>query len=179
MRKSSTSKPGKSASSLRPLVERLAVRLRGAGLRLVTAESCTGGWLAKVITDLPGSSTWFERGYVTYSNAAKAQDLRVDGRTLKRHGAVSEAVAREMAMGALRVSGADVAIAITGIAGPDGGSADKPVGTVWLAVAVREGVLEARLQRFSGDRETIRRDSVKCALEWLVVIQFPQSPTTV
>jgi nicotinamide-nucleotide amidase len=150
---------------------------------LVTAESCTGGWLAKTITDVPGSSQWFERGYVTYSNAAKVEDLGVSECTLGQHGAVSEAAAREMATGALRASAtADVALSITGIAGPDGGTPDKPVGTVWFALAVRrdQGIdLEARHQHFSSDREAIRRQSVKFALEWLVAIQVLPEGTTV
>jgi nicotinamide-nucleotide amidase len=172
-----------SDSQLLQLAEQVGRRLLAAGKCLAAAESCTGGWLAKTVTDLPGSSQWFERGYVTYSNAAKVHDLQVAKRTLEEHGAVSEATAREMAAGALQASGADVAIAITGIAGPDGGSADKPVGTVWFASAVRHGAsgvkLDARVQYFNGDRDTVRRDSVKYALEWLVAIQFPSATTTV
>jgi nicotinamide-nucleotide amidase len=169
-----------SDAQLRELTERVAQRFLHAGKRLATAESCTGGWLAKTLTDLPGSSQWFERGYVTYSNAAKVSDLSVSERTLDRHGAVSEATAREMAIGALRASGtADVAIAVTGIAGPDGGSTDKPVGTVWFGMAERTGSVGSRLQQLSGAREAIRRDSVRYALEWLVAIQFPSNSTTV
>lgn len=164
---------------LHQLAEQLAQRLLSQGKRLTTAESCTGGWLAKTLTDLPGSSNWFERGTVSYSNAAKRGDLHVSEHTLERHGAVSEATAREMAMGALHVSGADIAISITGIAGPDGGSAEKPVGTVWFGIAQRNGSVDARLQQFSGSRESIRRDSVKYALEWLVAIQFPDQGGTV
>jgi nicotinamide-nucleotide amidase len=108
--------------------------------RIVTAESCTGGWIAKAFTDLPGSSQWFDCGFVTYSDAAKVRDLRVSARTLKEHGAVSEAAVREMAAGALRVTGADISIAVSGIAGPDGGSAEKPVGTVWFCVGRRTAV---------------------------------------
>jgi len=171
-------------SQLRQLAEQAGQRLRANRKRLATAESCTGGWLAKVITDLAGSSQWFECGFVTYSNAAKVRDLRVSERTLEKQGAVSEATAREMAMGALRVSGADVAVAITGIAGPDGGTPDKPVGTVWFAVAVRRDAdalddLHARVQHFTGDRDSVRRDSVKFALEWLVAIQLLPIGTTV
>jgi nicotinamide-nucleotide amidase len=166
------------------LAEQVGRRLLASRQRLVIAESCTGGWLAKTITDLPGSSQWFECGYVTYSNAAKVRDLQVSERTLELHGAVSEATAREMAAGALRICGADVAVAITGIAGPDGGTPDKPVGTVWFAVAVRRAAdalddLHARVQHFSGDRDSIRRDSVKFALEWLVSIQVLSTSTTV
>ena len=168
---------------LRQLAKQAGDHLLAQGKRLVTAESCTGGWLAKTLTDVPGSSQWFERGYVTYSNAAKEHDLGVSAGTLAEHGAVSEAAAREMAVGALRMSGADAAIAITGIAGPDGGSAGKPVGTVWFGIAVRRGSLpldvDARLRHFSGDRESIRRDSVKHALELLLSIQPLAPPPTV
>src|SRR5215213_7617237 len=145
---------------LRELAEQAAKRLLSHGMCLVTAESCTGGWLAKTLTDLPGSSRWFERGYVTYSNAAKVQDLGVSNSTLEQHGAVSEESAREMAAGALRATDVEVAIAITGIAGPDGDSAGKPVGTVWFGIAVRRGsaavTLDSRLQHFTGNRESIR-----------------------
>jgi nicotinamide-nucleotide amidase len=121
-------------SELVALVARWAL---GAKYRIVTAESCTGGWIAKAFTDVAGSSRWFECGYVTYSNAAKARDLGVAERTLREHGAVSEPTVREMATGALRATGADVSIAVSGIAGPDGGSAEKPVGTVWFCVGRR------------------------------------------
>jgi len=169
---------------LRQLAERAGQHLLSHRKRLVVAESCTGGWLAKAITDLPGSSRWFECGFVTYSNTAKVRDLHVSERTLDRHGAVSEATACEMAIGALRVSSADVAIAITGIAGPDGGTPDKPVGTVWFGIAVRGGAnalddLHSRIQHFTGDRDSIRRGSVKFALEWLVAIQFLSTSITV
>jgi len=127
-------------SELVALVARWALEKK---YRIVTAESCTGGWIAKVFTDAAGSSRWFECGYVTYSNAAKVRDLGVASRTLDEHGAVSEPTVREMAVGALRVSGADVAIAVSGIAGPDGGSAEKPVGTVWFCVARRRGGADA------------------------------------
>ena len=122
---------------LSELVARVARWALGAKYRIVTAESCTGGWIAKVFTDAAGSSRWFECGYVTYSNEAKARDLGVSWRTLNEHGAVSEPTVREMAAGALRATGADVSIAVSGIAGPDGGSAEKPVGTVWFCVARR------------------------------------------
>ena len=121
-------------SELVALVARWALEKK---YRIVTAESCTGGWIAKVFTDAAGSSRWFECGYVTYSNAAKVRDVGVSSRTLDEHGAVSEPTVREMAAGALRVSGADVSIAVSGIAGPDGGTAEKPVGTVWFCVARR------------------------------------------
>lgn len=122
---------------LSELVARVARWALGAKCRVVTAESCTGGWIAKVFTDVAGSSRWFECGYVTYSNEAKVRDLGVSARTLEEHGAVSEATVREMARGALRVSGAEVSVAVSGVAGPDGGSAEKPVGTVWFCVGRR------------------------------------------
>lgn len=149
------------------LSERVGQKLLAAGRRLATAESCTGGWVAKACTDVAGSSRWFECGFVTYSNAAKVRDLGVSERTLASHGAVSEATVREMAAGALRVSGADVAVAISGVAGPDGGTPDKPVGTVWFAVASGRGgevVVTAELHLFEGDREVVRRWSVERAL---------------
>jgi nicotinamide-nucleotide amidase len=132
---------------LSELVSQVARWALGAKHRIVTAESCTGGWIAKVFTDVVGSSRWFECGYVTYSDAAKVHDLGVSARTIKEHGAVSEATVREMAAGALRVAladgqratGADISIAVSGIAGPDGGSAEKPVGTVWFCVGRRRG----------------------------------------
>ena len=155
------------------LAERVGEKLRGGGRRLATAESCTGGWVAKACTDVAGSSQWFECGFVTYSNAAKVRDIGVSERTLADHGAVSEATVREMAAGALRVSGADVAVAISGIAGPDGGTPTKPVGTVWFGLARRRGaevVVTAEMQLFGGDRELIRRRSVERALELVLAI---------
>lgn len=152
---------------LRGLAETVARELLGARRRIVTAESCTGGWIAKALTDVPGSSQWLECGFVTYSNTAKMRDLGVSAPTLARDGAVSEATVREMANGALRVSGADVAIAVSGIAGPDGGTEDKPVGTVWLAAAgpgARGPQTVCELRRFPGDREQVRRQTVEFAL---------------
>ncbi len=150
------------------LAERVGQILLGARRHLVTAESCTGGWVAKACTDIAGSSRWFECGFVTYSNEAKVRDLGVSERTLAEHGAVSEATVREMAVGALRVSGADVAVAISGIAGPDGGTPAKPVGTVWFAVASRHDMdvdVTAEMRLFEGDRELVRRCSVERALQ--------------
>lgn len=135
---------------------------------LVTAESCTGGWLAKVCTDLAGSSGWFERGLVTYSNQAKQDLLGVSASTLEQQGAVSEATVREMASGALDNSTAQHAVAISGIAGPGGGSMEKPVGTVWLAWASRHGSLLSRQYRFSGGRDAVRRQAVAAALDGLL-----------
>jgi nicotinamide-nucleotide amidase len=151
------------------LAARVGERLLSKRRRMATAESCTAGWIAKAMTDVAGSSQWFECGYVTYSNAAKVRDLGVSQRTLDAHGAVSEATVREMAAGALRVSGADVAVAVSGIAGPDGGTAEKPVGTVWFAIASRHAdgspLTECRKQHFDGERNTVRRRSVHYALE--------------
>lgn len=153
------------------LVICLAERLRARGWRIATAESCTGGLVAACCTDLAGSSEWFDRGVVSYSNAAKTDLLGVDVGMIEREGAVSEAVARAMAAGALERSPADLVVAITGIAGPAGGSAAKPVGTVWLAWARRDGervVVDARCEWFAGDRATVRQATVRCALRGLI-----------
>jgi len=139
-----------------PLVQQLAMQLTQRGWRMVTAESCTGGLIAAACTELAGSSVWFERGLVSYSNEAKTELLGVDAALIAAHGAVSEQVARAMAEGALRRSGVDVAVAVTGIAGPGGGTADKPVGTVWLAWAQRGGATRAERQLFDGDRARVR-----------------------
>ncbi|MDE2311380.1 MAG: nicotinamide-nucleotide amidohydrolase family protein, partial [Betaproteobacteria bacterium] len=117
--------------------------LKAQGLMLATAESCTGGGVAQAITDVAGSSAWFERGFIAYSNQAKQQMLGVSEATLNQHGAVSEATVREMAAGALQRSGAHVALAVSGIAGPDGGTPDKPVGTVWFAWGIKHGAIHA------------------------------------
>jgi nicotinamide-nucleotide amidase len=146
------------------LASTLAERLKGRGAVLVTAESCTGGWAAQVVTSVAGSSDWFDRGYVTYSNDAKREVLGVRAETLSRHGAVSEETAREMAQGALARGKGTVALSITGIAGPGGGSKDKPVGTVCFAWATPRGT-RAETRLFSGDRESVRRQSVVHALE--------------
>jgi nicotinamide-nucleotide amidase len=156
------------------LATKVGRNLRRRNERLVTAESCTGGWIAKAITDVPGSSQWFEAGYVTYSDASKQKILRVKPVTLARFGAVSEAVVREMAHGALKVSGAEVAVAISGVAGPDGGTRDKPVGLVWICWAWRRGRrvrLRVRRRRFQGDRQAVRMGSVVAALRGLLVVQ--------
>jgi len=146
------------------LVQRIAERLAARGALLATAESCTGGWAAQALTALAGSSSWFERGFVTYSNAAKEEMLGVRAETLARHGAVSEEAAREMALGALSRSRASVAFAITGIAGPSGGSAAKPVGTICLAWALKGGAPRSETRHFAGDREAVRRQAVERAL---------------
>lgn len=153
---------------LNGLAQGLAENLLRQGRMLAVAESCTGGWLAKCLTDIPGSSTWFDRGYVTYTNRAKRDMLGVSADTLAAHGAVSEAVVREMVRGVLERSPADVAVAISGIAGPGGGTAEKPVGTVWFAWAVRDGLEEVVTCRFDGDRNAVRRQAVRHALERLL-----------
>jgi len=156
------------------LSERVGQKLRAAGRRLVTAESCTGGWVAKACTDVAGSSQWLECGFVTYSNVAKMRDLGVSESTLSSHGAVSEPTVREMAAGALRVSGADIAVAISGIAGPDGGTPTKPVGTVWFGLAARRGsevALFSQMRLFAGDREAVRRGAVERALQMVLAVE--------
>jgi nicotinamide-nucleotide amidase len=146
------------------LARRLGTWLKGAKEVLATAESCTGGWAAQVVTSVAGSSAWFDRGFVTYSNAAKEELLGVRAETLSAHGAVSEETAREMARGALERSKATVAVSITGVAGPTGGTPGKPVGTVCFAWA-RGSAVRSETRRFAGDRESIRRQSVILALE--------------
>jgi nicotinamide-nucleotide amidase len=139
--------------------------------RVATAESCTGGWVAKAITDIAGSSQWLLEGFVTYSDAAKMRQLGVPRSVLETHGAVSEATVRAMAAGALRRSGAQIAVAVTGIAGPGGAVAGKPVGTVWLGWATRRGrtiQVGTELKHFRGDREAVRRKTVRAALEGLL-----------
>lgn len=148
-------------------VSELAKALLARRESLATAESCTGGWVAKVCTDLPGSSGWFERGLVTYSNAAKQELLGVSAQTLNQYGAVSEQTVQEMVLGMLRHSHAQWGLAISGIAGPGGGSADKPTGTVWMAWAGPEDWLLTRCYRFDGNRDEVRRQAVKTALRVL------------
>ena len=153
--------------SVEDLLPRLAGQLLASGQRLVTAESCTGGWIAKVCTDLPGSSGWFLGGAVVYDNALKAGVLGVNPQTLAEAGAVSEAVVREMAAGALERLGGDLAVAVSGVAGPDGGTLDKPVGTVWFAWGRRDAqgiTVRTALEHFHGDRDAVRRLAVVRAL---------------
>jgi nicotinamide-nucleotide amidase len=157
-----------SDSQLQALAETVGVRLRAARQMLVTAESCTGGWIAKIVTDIAGSSDWFDCGLVAYSYEAKQALLSVNPHTLEAHGAVSRETVIEMVSGALVHSGASVAVAVTGIAGPGGGTADKPVGTVWAAWKRRGGYPQARLFHFDGDREAVRRQTVAAALAGLV-----------
>ncbi len=148
-------------------IEQLAELLRERQWMLAAAESCTGGLIAAACTDLAGSSDWFERGFVTYSNEAKTELLGVDAALIEAHGAVSEAVARAMAFGAVRHSYAQASVAVTGIAGPTGGSPAKPVGTVWFAFMI-DGRLTSETRRFDGDRAAVRRQSVEHALTRLV-----------
>ncbi len=146
------------------LAARLGRALKRQGLMIATAESCTGGWIGQAITMVPGSSDWFERGFITYTYISKREMLGVSGQTLARHGAVSEQVVREMARGALARSHAQVAVAISGVAGPGGGTPEKPVGTVCLAWAMKRGKLVVETKRFRGDRDAVRRRSVAHAL---------------
>ncbi len=146
----------------------LGVALTARGWMAATAESCTGGLIAGAITDVSGSSGWFERGFVTYSNEAKIELLGVRPETLSRFGAVSEETARAMVAGALERSRADVAVAVTGVAGPTGGTPEKPVGLVWLAWGVRGGAVEAVSRRFPGNRAAVREATVAVALDGLI-----------
>jgi nicotinamide-nucleotide amidase len=146
------------------LARRIGARLKDAKAILVTAESCTGGWAAQVVTSVAGSSAWFDRGFITYSNAAKQELLGVRPETLQRHGAVSEETAREMARGALERSHGTLALSITGVAGPGGGTEEKPVGMVCFAWS-RADEVDSETRYFSGDRESVRRQSVILALE--------------
>ena len=148
-------------------VATLAAELRSRGLMLATAESCTGGLIAAACTEVGGSSDWFERGFVTYSNSAKTELLGVPAALIEQHGAVSEPVARAMAAGALVHACAQLSLAVTGVAGPNGGSADKPVGTVWLAWATPAGVTAERWH-FPGDRAAVRQATVVQALAGLL-----------
>ena len=154
------------------LAARVGRRLLDTRRGVATAESCTGGWIAKALTDIAGSSQWFIEGFVTYSNESKMQRLGVSSVVLRRHGAVSEATVRAMAAGALRRTGAHLAVAVTGIAGPGGAVPGKPVGTVWIGWAQRRGRgmrVGVQLRHFRGDREAVRRKTVRAALEGLLV----------
>lgn len=163
------------------MVELLAAQVGAAlhahGMLLATAESCTGGGVATAVTEIAGSSAWFDRSFVTYSNQAKIDMLGVSSDTLLRFGAVSEAAVREMVAGALRHSQAQVALAISGIAGPGGGTPEKPVGTVWFAWGIRDGVSVARLHRLSGGRAEIRKQAVNVALQGLLELLENRSET--
>ncbi|MBL8264172.1 MAG: CinA family protein [Xanthomonadaceae bacterium] len=154
-------------AELRDHAEALGLRFRAARLSLVTAESCTGGWIAKTVTDIAGSSDWFDCGMVAYSYEAKQAMLGVRPETLEHHGAVSRETVVEMVSGALTHAGANIAVAVTGIAGPGGGAPDKPVGTVWIGWKRRGGYAHAQLFQFEGDRDAVRRQTVAAALEGL------------
>jgi nicotinamide-nucleotide amidase len=156
---------------LEALAGRVALHLMAHGYRLVSAESCTGGWIGKVCTDLPGSSRWFLGGAIVYGNDAKSELLGVDASVLAAHGAVSEPAVRAMASGALQRVGGEVSVAVSGVAGPDGGTLDKPVGTVWFAWGrCSEGnvAVESAVEHFKGDREAVRRQTVERALRGLL-----------
>ena len=156
-------------AAIASLVSVLASDLAQRGWMLATAESCTGGLIAGACTDLAGSSAWFERGFVSYSNEAKTELLAVDAAIIDRHGAVSEQVVRAMAQGAIARSRAQVSVAVTGVAGPTGGSRDKPVGTVWFGWSVN-GQLTSELRHFDGDRAAVRSATVHHALQRLVAL---------
>lgn len=150
------------------LVEQLAEHLKKHNLQIATAESCTGGLISAYCTELPGSSLWFDRGFVTYSNLAKQQMLGVNPHVIEEAGAVSEAVARAMADGAVKYSAAQTALAVTGIAGPDGGTEEKPVGLVWFAWAAKDSVTQSLCRYFSGDRESIRLQACAQAIQGML-----------
>jgi nicotinamide-nucleotide amidase len=147
----------------------LANKLTKDGYKLATAESCTGGLISAVCTSISGSSDWFDSGFVTYSNEAKTAQLGVDAQLIQEHGAVSEPVARAMAFGAVRHSRARVSIAVTGVAGPTGGSAAKPVGTVWFGFSIH-GNLHSEVRRFDGDRAAVRQATVRYALQRVLAL---------
>ena len=155
-------------ASIEELVKQLAAKLTEKGWMLATAESCTGGMIAAACTDLAGSSQWFDRGFVTYSNEAKTEMLGVPAELIARHGAVSEEVVRAMAEGAIRHSRAQVSIAVTGIAGPGGGSVEKPVGTVWVGLAI-EGKITILKLLCSGDRYEVRHTTIFSSIEKLIL----------
>jgi nicotinamide-nucleotide amidase len=157
------------------LAERVGRALEARKLMLATAESCTGGWIAEAITMVPGSSAWFERGFVTYTYIAKREMLGVRPETLEQHGAVSEPVVREMAVGALHASHAQVAVSVSGVAGPSGGSPEKPVGMVCFGWATTEAPVRVETRHFPGDREAVRRQSVLHALA--VVLEMLEEST--
>lgn len=152
--------------------------LKSHGMMLATAESCTGGGVAQAITEVAGSSAWFERGFVTYSNLSKQQMLGVREATLKRHGAVSEMTVREMVAGALQHSAAQVALAVSGIAGPDGGTVDKPVGTVCFAWGTKGGEVYAQRHQLNGNRAKVRAQAVHIALQGVISLLNKLTETT-
>ena len=157
-------------SVLYKLAEEVGVALKARGLMLASAESCTGGWVSEAVTMVPGSSDWFERGFVTYTYISKREMLGVKEATLEKRGAVSEEVVREMAEGALARSHAQVAVAVSGVAGPSGGTPEKPVGTVCFAWGMKGGKPRSETKRFAGDRESVRRQSVEHALNGVLAL---------
>lgn len=155
-------------AALYALAERVGRVLKTKGLMLATAESCTGGWIAEAVTMVPGSSAWFERGFVTYTYISKREMLGVQEATLAQHGAVSEHTVAEMAQGALAASHAQIAVAVSGTAGPDGGTPGKPVGTVCIAWNAKGGALRSETQHFAGNRDQVRKQSVLRALQGIL-----------
>ncbi len=164
------------SNNIDSILSALAQEATRRGLIIATAESCTGGWIAKSITDLPGSSAWFDCGFVTYSNHAKQTMLGVSDELISKHGAVSREVVESMCQGALKHSKANWSIAVSGVAGPDGGTPDKPVGTVWIAWQKKSGVPTAKLYYFQGDRDLVRRQTVQYALDELLNLVAKQLP---
>jgi nicotinamide-nucleotide amidase len=158
------------------LAEELGEALKARGLMLATAESCTGGWVAEAVTMIPGSSDWFERGFVAYTYISKREMLGVDGDILGQHGAVSEEVVHQMVSGALERSHAQVAVAVSGVAGPGGGTTDKPVGTVCFAWRLKGRAPRVETARFPGDREAVRHQAVEHALKGVLALLPPQNP---
>ena len=156
------------ADDLSKLAEQVGAALKSRGLMLATAESCTGGWVGEVVTSVAGSSHWYDRGFITYTNESKQEMLGVSANTLAEYGAVSEQTVREMAAGALKHSRAHITLAISGIAGPGGGSPDKPVGTMCVAWAMRNGVEQSQTMHFQGDRVAVRQQAVVAALQGLL-----------
>lgn len=158
------------------LAERVGQALKARGLMLATAESCTGGWLAQAVTAVPQSSAWFERGFVTYTGIAKREMLGVDPETLAQYGAVSEQTVREMTRGALQRSHAQVAVSVSGTAGPAGGTPQAPVGTVCFGWGASGGPVQSAVRRFEGDREAVRRQAVAYALECVLALAAQSVP---
>ena len=166
----------RSPVTLYHLAEKVGAALKARRLMLATAESCTGGWISEAVTMVPGSSGWFERGFVTYTYISKREMLGVKEETLGKHGAVAEEVVREMAAGALARSHAQIAVAVSGVAGPDGGTPEKPVGTVCFAWGTKDGKPRSETKHFPGDREAVRRLSVEHALKGVLEVLARQKP---
>lgn len=152
------------------LAAAVGAALKSREMSLATAESCTGGWTGEAVTSVSGSSQWYDRGFITYTNQSKQDMLGVDEATLDNHGAVSEQTVREMAQGALSHSRADVSVAISGIAGPSGGTAEKPVGLVWFAWAAKSGAIHSEKHLFPGERREVRRQAVEAALKGVLAL---------